>query len=238
VVVFLVSWFLRAPDVNYTASRATPVLGTMTIRKREFTPIEMLRTPAFWVMFVMFVLTATGGLIATAQLTPIAMDFGISNSPVSLFGVTLLALPFALSMNRVLNGVSRPFFGWVSDRLGREQTMMIAFTIEGIAILLLSQFGRNPLGFVLLTGLVFFAYGEIYSLFPAICGDAYGRKFASANSGLLYVAKGVASLVVPLSSLIAASSAGWRGVFVVAALMNLAAALLAIFVLRPLRARA
>jgi OFA family oxalate/formate antiporter-like MFS transporter len=238
VVVFLVSWFLRAPDVNYTASRATPVLGTTTIRKREFTPIEMLRTPAFWVMFVMFVLTATGGLIATAQLTPIAMDFGISSSPVSLFGVTLLALPFALSMNRVLNGVSRPFFGWVSDRLGREQTMMIAFTIEGIAILLLSQFGRNPLGFVLLTGLVFFAYGEIYSLFPAICGDAYGRKFASANAGLLYVAKGVASLVVPLSSLIAASSVGWRGVFVVAALMNLAAALLAIFVLRPLRARA
>ncbi len=237
-VVFIVSWFLRAPDIAYTLSRATPMVGTATIRGREHTPIEMLRTPAFWVMFVMFVLTATGGLIATAQLTPIAKDFGISDAPVSLFGITLLALPFALSMNRVLNGVSRPFFGWVSDKLGREQTMMIAFTLEGVAILLLSQFGQNPMWFVLLTGLVFFAYGEIYSLFPAICGDAYGRKFASANSGLLYVAKGVASLLVPLSSLIGASAAGWRGVFIIAAVMNLLAALLAIFVLKPLRARA
>ena len=237
-VVFIVSWFLRAPDIAYTMSRATPMVGTATIRGREHTPIEMLRTPAFWVMFVMFVLTATGGLIATAQLTPIAKDFGISDAPVSLFGITLLALPFALSMNRVLNGVSRPFFGWVSDKLGREQTMMIAFTLEGVAILLLSQFGQNPMWFVLLTGLVFFAYGEIYSLFPAICGDAYGRKFASANSGLLYVAKGVASLLVPLSSLIGASAAGWRGVFITAAVMNLVAALLAIFVLKPLRTRA
>jgi OFA family oxalate/formate antiporter-like MFS transporter len=235
-VVFVVSWFLRAPDAAYT-TRATPMVGTAAVRKREYTPMEMLRTPAFWVMFIMFVLTATGGLIATAQLTPIAKDFGISDAPVSLFGVTLLALPFALSMNRVLNGVSRPFFGWVSDKLGREQTMMIAFTIEGIAILLLSQFGQNPMWFVLLTGLVFFAYGEIYSLFPAICGDAYGRRFASANAGLLYVAKGVASLLVPLASVISASSIGWTGVFIATAAMNLVAALLAVFVLPSLRAR-
>jgi MFS transporter, OFA family, oxalate/formate antiporter len=196
----------------------------------------MLRQPAFWVMFVMFALTATGGLIATAQLTPIAKDFGVSNSPVSLFGITLLALPFALSLNRILNGVSRPFFGWMSDHLGREQTMMIAFTLEGIAILLLRQFGQSPAAFVLLTGLVFFAYGQIYSLFPAICGDTYGRRFASANAGLLYVAKGVASLLVPLSSVIGASASGWNTVFFVAAMMNFVAALLAVFVLRPLRA--
>jgi OFA family oxalate/formate antiporter-like MFS transporter len=125
----------------------------------------------------------------------------------------------------------------MSDHLGREHTMMIAFTLEGAAILLLSQFGGNPMWFVLLTAFVFFAYGEIYSLFPAICGDAYGRKFASANAGLLYVAKGVASLVVPLSSVIGASTGGWHSVFLAAALMNLVAALLAIFVLRPLRAR-
>ena len=237
-VVFLVSWFLRAPDATFSASRATPFRAGTAIRTREYTPTEMLRTTAFWVMFLMFVLTATGGLIATAQLTPIAKDFGIAESPVSLLGVTLLALPFALSMNRVLNGVSRPFFGWVSDRIGRELTMSIAFTIEGAAIILLSQFGHSPLAFVLLTGLVFFAYGEIYSLFPAICGDSYGRKFASANAGLLYVAKGVASLLVPLSSVIGASAAGWRGVFLAAAIMNFAAALLAIFVLKPMRARA
>jgi len=237
-VVFVVSWFLRAPDAMSASTRLPPALGSSAIRSREYTPLEMLRTPAFWVMFLMFVLTATGGLIATAQLTPIAKDFGISDTPVSLLGITLLALPFALSLNRVLNGISRPFFGWVSDHLGREQTMTIAFTLEGIFILLLGQFGRNPVGFVVLTGLVFFAYGEIYSLFPAICGDAYGRRFAAANSGLLYVAKGVASLVVPLSSVIAVSTAGWRGVFTFAAILNLVAALLAIFVLQPLRARA
>ena len=236
-VVFLVGWFLRAPDAAFASTRFTPAKSSVAIRTREHTPLEMLRTPAFWVMFVMFVMTAAGGLIATAQLTPIAKDFGVAESPVKLLGVTLLALPFALSMNRVLNGISRPFFGWVSDQLGREQTMFIAFTLEGAAILLLSRFGANPMWFVLLTALVFFAYGEIYSLFPAICGDAYGRRFASANAGLLYVAKGVASLVVPLSSLIGASAAGWRGVFVVAAIMNFVAALLAIFVLRPLRAR-
>ena len=238
LVVFLVSWFLRAPDAAFAKSRATPLRGTAAVRKHEYTPLEMLRSPAFWVMFVMFVLTAIGGLIATAQLTPIAKDFGISKSPVSVFGVALIALPFALSVSRVLNGVSRPFFGWMSDHLGREHTMMIAFTAEGAVILLLSKFGGNPLGFVVFTGLVFFAYGEIYSLFPAICGDAYGRKFASANAGLLYVAKGVASLFVPLSSVLAATSFGWSGVFVTAALMNFAAALLAIFVLRPMRTRA
>jgi MFS transporter, OFA family, oxalate/formate antiporter len=236
-VVFLISWLLRAPDsVAVLKLRPTPIRGTEIIRNREYSPLQMLRQPAFWVMFVMFALTATGGLIATAQLTPIAKDFGVSSSPVSLFGITLLALPFALSLNRILNGVSRPFFGWMSDHLGREQTMMIAFTLEGIAILLLRQFGQNPAAFVLLTGLVFFAYGQIYSLFPAICGDTYGRRFASANAGLLYVAKGVASLLVPLSSVIGASASGWNTVFFIAAMMNFVAALLAVFVLRPLRA--
>jgi OFA family oxalate/formate antiporter-like MFS transporter len=122
--------------------------------------------------------------------------------------------------------------------LGREYTMMVAFALEGAVILLLAQFGHHPMAFVVFTGLLFFAYGEIYSLFPAICGDAYGRRFASANAGLLYVAKGVASLLVPLSNLIGASSAGWRGVFITVAIMNFVAAILAIFVLRPLRVRA
>jgi OFA family oxalate/formate antiporter-like MFS transporter len=235
-VVFLVSWLLRAPDADYK-QRLTPVIGTPVVRNRDHTPIEMLRTPAFWVMFLMFVLTAVGGLIATAQLNPMAKDMGVAGSQVSIFGTTLLALPFALSMNRIFNGVSRPFFGWMSDHVGREQTMGIAFTLEGIAIILLSRYGASPMAFVVFTALVFFAYGEIYSLFPAICGDAYGRRFASANAGLLYVAKGVASLLVPLASVISASSLGWSGVFVATALMNFVAALLAIFVLKPLRAR-
>jgi len=231
-VVFLVSWLLKAPDVHLAPKRKTS-----KVPARDYTPLEMLATPAFWVMFLMFALTAVGGLIATAQLTPIAKAYGVADSPVSLFGLTLVALPFALSMSRVFNGVSRPFFGWVSDHAGREITMLLAFTLEGAAILLLGQFGSNPMAFAFLTAFVFFAYGEIYSLFPAICADAYGRKFASANAGLLYVGKGVASLVVPLSSVIAASATGWRGVFIAAAAMNFVAAAMAVFVLKPMRAR-
>jgi MFS transporter, OFA family, oxalate/formate antiporter len=237
-VVFLVSWFLKAPDAKYTVTRAASARGAASLHVHDATPFEMLRSPAFWVMFAMFVMTATGGLIATAQLTPIAKDFGVSQSYVTIFGAPVLALPFALSMNRILNGVSRPFFGWMSDHLGREHTMLIAFALEGGAILLLSKFGANPMWFVVLTAFVFFAYGEIYSLFPAICGDEYGRKFASANAGLLYVAKGVASLLVPLSSMIAGDAAGgWRGIFVAAAVMNFLAALMSVLVLRPLRNR-
>jgi OFA family oxalate/formate antiporter-like MFS transporter len=115
--------------------------------------------------------------------------------------------------------------------------MFIAFSIEGVGILFLSAFGRNPVAFVLLTGLVFFAWGEIYSLFPATCADAYGRKFAAGNYGLLYTAKGTAALLVPVTSLMAASSGGWRDVFIAAAVMNLLAAFIALFVLKPLRQR-
>jgi OFA family oxalate/formate antiporter-like MFS transporter len=233
--VFLLSWLLKAPDAEFRAP--APARAARAAPAREQTPAEMLRTPAFWVMYLMFVLTAAGGLIATAQLTPIARDFGIADSPVSLLGLTLVALPFALSLNRVLNGVSRPFFGWVSDRFGRENTMFAAFALEGASILLLSRFGADPTAFVLLTALVFFGYGEIYSLFPAACGDAYGRKFASANAGLLYTAKGTASLLVPLSSVVAASFGGWRPVFLVAAVMNILAASLALVVLKPLSER-
>jgi OFA family oxalate/formate antiporter-like MFS transporter len=233
-VVFLLGWLLRAPDSRFVAPPSTGRKPTAVAR--EHTPVEMLRTPAFWVMYVLFVLTATGGLIATAQLTPIAKDFGLAESPVTLLGMTTLALPFALSMNRVLNGVSRPFFGWVSDQIGRENTMFVAFALEAVSIFLLSQFGSNPLAFVVLTAMVFFAYGEIYSLFPAACADSYGKKFASANAGLLYTAKGTASLLVPLSSLIAAQSS-WRPVFLAAAAMNLVAAFVALMLLKPLRAR-
>jgi OFA family oxalate/formate antiporter-like MFS transporter len=233
-VVFVVGWFLRAPSAQFVP----PQQRGRPQNARDYTPLEMLRGPVFWVLFVMFVFSASGGLIATAQLTPMAGDLGVANSHVSLAGITLLALPFALSMNRVFNGISRPFFGWLSDRIGRERTLFIAFIIEAVSILLLSEFGRNPVAFVLLTALVFFAYGEIYSIFPAICADIYGRRYASANAGLLYTGKGVASLLVPLSSVIAASTVGWDGVFLATASMNIAAALLAVFVLKPMRATA
>ncbi len=203
---------------------------------QDYTPLQMLSTPTFWVMYAMFVMMASGGLMATAQLAPIAEDFHVAKVPVSLLGFTLPALTFALSLDRILNGVTRPFFGWVSDRIGREITMFIAFGLEGLGIILLSQLGRDPVAFVVLTGVVFFAWGEIYSLFPATCGDSFGVRFATTNAGLLYTAKGTAALLVPLSSVLAASG-GWGRVFWAAALLNLASAIMALLVLKPLRAR-
>jgi OFA family oxalate/formate antiporter-like MFS transporter len=202
---------------------------------KQFTPFEMARTPLFWVLYTMFVMMAAGGLMATAQLAPIAKDFGLAKIPVSALGITLPALTFALSLDRILNGLTRPFFGWVSDQIGRESTMFLAFGTEGIAIVALSAYGHTPGMFVLLSGLVFFAWGEIYSLFPATCTDSFGTKFAAANAGLLYTAKGTAALLVPLSSMLTASTGSWRMVFLIAAVLNVVTALMALLVLRPLR---
>ena len=202
---------------------------------RDYSPSEVLRRPVFWVMYLMFVLVAAGGLMATAQLAPIANDFKIAEVPVNILGLMLPALSFALAIDRVLNGLTRPFFGWVSDRIGRETTMFIAFALEAVGILALYNFGSNPVAFVLLTGLVFFAWGEIYSLFPSTCADTFGSKYATANAGMLYTAKGTASLLVPLSSVLTAATGSWHAVFMVASLLNLVAALLAWFVLRPMR---
>lgn len=232
-VVFVMAWFLRAPDASFSV--APSKIKIQNVTTREYTPTEMLKTPVFWVMYAMFVMMATGGLLATAQLAPIAKDYGIADVPASLFGLTLPALTFALSLDRILNGVARPLFGWVSDFLGRENTMFIAFALEGIGILALNTFGHDPVAFVLLTALVYLAWGEIYSLFPVTCADTYGRKYATANAGFLYTAKGTAALLVPLSSVIAAGGGGWRAVFLAAGTLNFVAAAMALLVLRPMR---
>jgi OFA family oxalate/formate antiporter-like MFS transporter len=186
-------------------------------------------------MYAMFVLVGAGGLMATAQLAPIAKDFRVDNIPVSILGLTLPALTFALSIDRVLNGICRPFFGWVSDHIGRENTMFIAFLLEGIGIYALLLMAGNPVWFVVLSGVVFFAWGEIYSLFPATCTDMYGRKFATTNYGMLYTAKGTASLLVPLANVLTTATGSWRAVFIIAALMNVVAAVMALVVLKPMR---
>ena len=193
LVVFVLGWLLLAPRPGQV-----PASAHVQQSARNYTPVEMLRTPIFWVMYLMFVLVGAGGLMATAQLAPIANDFKVAGVPVTLIGITLPALTFALSIDRVLNGITRPFFGWVSDHIGRENTMFIAFSLEAVGIWALSSFGHDPVLFVLLSGLVFFAWGEIYSLFPSTCTDVYGTKYATTNAGLLYTAKGTASLLVPL----------------------------------------
>jgi OFA family oxalate/formate antiporter-like MFS transporter len=233
IVVCAISWFLRAPragEVDAPSSLMVQPAG------RQYTPIEMVRSPIFWIMYVMFALVGAGGLMATAQLAPIAKDFDVDIVPVSLAGITLPALTFALSLDRILNGVTRPFFGWVSDKLGRENTMFIAFSLEAIGIWLLSMFGESPVTFVLLSGLVFFAWGEIYSLFPSTCTDAYGTRYATTNAGLLYTAKGTAALLAPWGNVLTTTTGNWHAVFTIAVIMNVAAALLAIFVLKPMRA--
>ena len=230
VVVVILSLLLRAPQPG-----ETPASTRVQQSARDYTPLEVLASPIFWVMYVMFVLVGAGGLMATAQLAPIASDFQVAKIPVSILGLTLPALTFALSIDRVLNGLTRPFFGWVSDNIGRENTMFIAFGLEAVGIWALGAFGHDPVHFVILSGIVFFAWGEIYSLFPSTCTDVYGVKYATTNAGLLYTAKGTASLLVPLANVLAATSSGWHAVFITAALMNAAAAIMALAVLKPLR---
>ncbi|CAG4889373.1 oxalate/formate MFS antiporter [Paraburkholderia saeva] len=231
LVVFLLGLALFAPPASLLESAKS------TLKRVVYnaSPRQVISSPIFWVMYLMFVMMAAGGLMATAQLGPIAKDFGLQDTPVSLLGLTLPALTFALTIDRVLNGLTRPFFGWISDRIGRENTMFIAFATEAVGILLLSKYGHSPVAFVVLTGIVFFAWGEIYSLFPATCGDTYGPKFAATNAGLLYTAKGTAALLVPFSSVITAATGSWHAVFMLASGMAALSALLALFVLKPMR---
>jgi OFA family oxalate/formate antiporter-like MFS transporter len=232
IVVVFVSLLLRAPEAGEVA---VPVAPAVQQTKRDVTPQEVVKTPVFWVMYVMFVMVGAGGLMATAQLAPIAKDFKVDSVAVTILGLTLPALTFALSIDRVLNGVCRPFFGWVSDNIGRENTMFIAFLLEGIGIYALYYLAAHPLWFVILSGMVFFAWGEIYSLFPATCTDIYGRKFATTNYGLLYTAKGTAALLVPLANVLTNWTGNWHAVFLVAAALNVIAAVMALAVLKPMR---
>ncbi len=243
IIVVLVALLLRAPQPGEVAAPAAPAVQQT---RRDYTPSEVLAPLATWefykspffIMYLMFVMVGTGGLMATAQLAPIARDFKIDVVPVAILGLTLPALQFALSIDRVLNGVTRPFFGWVSDQIGRENTMFIAFMLEGIGIYALLHFANDPLLFVILSGVVFFAWGEIYSLFPATCTDIYGRTFATTNYGMLYTAKGTASLLVPLGNVLTSWTGSWTAVFVIAAILNIIAAVMAPLVLRPMRQRA
>ena len=230
IVVILVALLLRAPEQG-----EVPASQLVQQSRRDYEWHEVLKTPVFYVMYAMFVAVGAGGLMAIAQLAPIANDYKIANVPVSLLGLTLPALTFALTIDRVLNGICRPFFGWVSDQIGRENTMFVAFLLEGIGIYALLYFANNPVLFVVLSGLVFFAWGEIYSLFPATCTDLYGKKYATTNYGMLYTAKGTAALLVPLANVLTSATGSWHAVFYVAAILNIVAAVMALTVLKPMR---
>jgi MFS transporter, OFA family, oxalate/formate antiporter len=234
LVVLVVAQFLRAPEPREVP---LPIIAIVPQSRRDYALPQVIASPPFWVMYAMFVMVGVGGLMAQAQLGPMAKDFHIDNAPVSILWLTLPALTFALTLDRVMNGLTRPIFGWISDRIGRENTLFIAFLCEALAVYGLLSFAHDPLLFVILSGLVFFAWGEIYALFPAMCADLYGRKFATANYGLLYTAKGMASIVIPLANLLPAGPGSWRIVFMVAAALDVMAAVLALAALKPLAKR-
>jgi MFS transporter, OFA family, oxalate/formate antiporter len=233
IIIVILSFFLFAPKKGQVPEVVTN--ANVIQSRRNYTPSEVVRQPIFWLMYFMFVIVGAGGLLVTANLKPIAADWKIDNVPVTLIGVTMTAITFSATIDRVLNGLTRPFFGWISDMIGRENTMFLAFGMEGVGIYLLYLYGHDPVWFVLLSGFVFFAWGEIYSLFPSTCTDTFGSKFAATNAGLLYTAKGTASLLVPVSNYLQQSTGSWDTVFLWAAGANILASLLAIAVLKPWR---
>jgi OFA family oxalate/formate antiporter-like MFS transporter len=228
-VIFVLSWLLRSPMPGEApAGSAVKVLQSKT----SSTPGQMLRSPIFWLLYLMFVLVSASGLMVAAQIALIAKDYGVAQTVV-LFGATTLIVSGVI--DNLANGGARPFFGWVSDQIGREYTMALAFTAGGLAYWLLGTAGTTPWTFVICAALIFFTWGEIFSLFPSTCTDMFGAKYATTNTSLLYTAKGLSAFVVPLANVLKEYSGSWHGVFAVAAIMNFIVVALALFAVRPMR---
>ena len=230
-VVVALAFFLRGPELAETASTPAPKILQSA---RSFTPKEVLSSPVFWLLYIMFVMVSASGLMATAEIAVIANDLNVGNSVV-LLGATTLTV--ALIIDNLANGAARPLFGWISDHIGRESTMAIAFGIGGVSYWLLGSLGTAPWAFILFAALIFLTWGEIFSLFPATCTDSFGTKFATVNLSLLYTAKGTSAFLVPVSNVIKAASGTWHMVFVLTAMMNFVVVGLALFVLKPMRGR-
>src|SRR3954454_5052490 len=214
----------------------------LTARKRiyqgaELTPPQTLRTGVFWLIYLIYLLIAFGGMIITAQLGPIARDFGIETRTVTILGLSTPVLALAVSLDNFANGITRPVCGFLSDILGRENMMLLVFSLESLALFGAALFGHNPYGFVLFMALVFLFWGEIFVVFPAVCGDSFGIRHATANNGLLYTAKGTAALTVPLANLLTGLTGTWSSVLFAAAFCSLLAGMLAKFALVPMRKR-
>jgi OFA family oxalate/formate antiporter-like MFS transporter len=232
VCIFILAMFMLRP-IPPKGIQAKPRLVTTKV---DYTTGSMIKKPIFWLIYGMFVAVAAGGLMATAQIGPIAKDYGLAKLPISLLGMTLPLLTMTLSIDNLCNGFTRPLCGFISDRIGRENTMFIVFLGEGLAMLGLMKFGHDPVAFMTFAALVFLFWGEIFSIFPAICADTFGVKYAAGNAGTLYTAKGTASLLVPLASVLSANG-NWDRVFIAASIITIASAVLAITVLKPWRKR-
>jgi len=232
VIGLIGALMLRSPSKERMIGQAT--LATKDV---GYPPITMLRSPVFWLMFVMMSMMSTGGLMVITQFTSFAKSFGIAaQTSVVILGMTFAAIPAALTFDRITNGLTRPFFGWVSDHIGRENTMAIAFILEGIAIFLMLQYRSDPYLLIVLSGLVFFGWGEIFSLFPSTLTDTFGTKYATTNYGFLYMAQGIGSILgAPIAAMIYEATGSWMPVFGLVIGMDVLTGLLALFVLKPLR---
>jgi OFA family oxalate/formate antiporter-like MFS transporter len=235
-IVFAVVGVLAAQGLRLPPALEASIgrASQQTLGGSDMRPRQMLKTPIFWLMFIMMTMMCSSGLMVTSQMATFARDFGISN--VTVFG--LAAIPLALTIDRFTNGLTRPLFGYISDRLGREHTMFMAFALEGVAMTLWLVTRDNAVLFVLLSGVVFFGWGEIFSLFPATLTDTFGGRYATANYGWLYIAFGIGSIFGgPLAALMHQRSGSWLPVFQSAIALDFATALLALLVLKPLRMR-
>ena len=234
VIGIVAAQWLRVPPEGWVPEGYTPATATTAQSKRSYTPREMLKNPVFWLLFLMMSMMSTSGLMVTSNVGPFAREFGVAQ--VMVLGMA--ALPLSLTLSRVTNGLTRPFFGWVSDHIGREMTMFVAFSLEAVAILILFAFIDRPALFVVLTGLVFFGWGEIFSLFPSTLTDTFGPKFAATNYGFLYIAQGVGSILGgPAAAYLKQITGSWTSVFIIVAALDIITALLAVTALRAIRAR-
>ena len=231
--ILVISLFLIKPNPPPGVVAAARVVLT----KIDYSLGQMLRTPVFWLTYALFVAVAAGGLMAAAQIGPIAKDYGLADLPVSVLGAASLPLlTLTVMIDNLANGLTRPLCGFISDWLGRESTMLLVFVGEGLALLGLLAFGRHPAGFVIFAAFVFLCWGEIFSIFPALCADTFGVKNAATNVGTLYTAKGMGSLLVPLASVLSAQG-NWNLVFFVCAAIAITAGIVAKWVLAPMRRR-
>ena len=235
-VVMVASQFVRAPQLGWKPTGWVPkTTGTGLIQSaRNYTPGEMMHTVPFYVLYAMMTMVAFGGMMVTAQLSPIGRSYGYDK--VTILFTTAVSL--ALMLDRFLNGFTRPLWGWISDHIGRYNTMALAFTLEAIAITIFAATITNPIAFVIMSGMTFFAWGEIYSLFPSAITDIYGTKYAATNYGIQYTSKGVATfLAAPGAAWLMERTGSWLPVLYTAVAMDLCAAALAWFWLKPLVVR-
>ncbi|MFD1557498.1 oxalate/formate MFS antiporter [Paraburkholderia silviterrae] len=232
--VFVIALFMRRPPHSLASRKRAGVAGDID---REYSPAQVVRTPVFWCLYVVLTLVCAGGLLASAQIAPIAKDFGIASKPILFIGATLPLLTLTMTIDNIVNGLTRPLSGLLSDHIGRENTMLIVFIGQGIALSGLVLFGRNPYAFLIFAPMVFLCYAELYAISSAMAGDIFGTRHVTANSGMLYTTKGIAALLVPLGSVITVATGSWNTVFLGCGVASIAMGFVAKFVLEPMRIR-